>query len=140
MRSLPLVLVSLLAACGSSDSGGPPNYTQDIRPMLGAKCDPCHTTEAEGGFNHAVDYEATQQPSQVCAGKLVYECMLVRVQNGEMPENAGCSGSPASDVGNEACLTADELSMLSDWVTAGAPEGPVGQPGGGGGDGDTGGW
>jgi hypothetical protein len=139
MRAVVLVSL-LLAACGSSE--GPPNYTQDVRPVLRVKCAPCHTTEAEGGFNHAVDYQATQQPSEVCAGKLVYECMLIRVQNGEMPENAGCSGSPATDSDNALCLNADQMDTLSGWVAAGAPEGPIGQPGGGGGDGDgdQGGW
>lgn len=151
MRSSALLLALLLAACGSNDSGGDssgasgdPTYTEDIRPLLQAKCDPCHTTEGAGGFNHASDYQATQEASQVCAGKQVYECMLVRVRDGSMPEDGGCTGDPAQDADNARCLTAAEQELLADWVAAGAPEGPGGsQPPGG--DlpedpGDTGGW
>jgi hypothetical protein len=153
MRSSALLLGFLLAACGSSDSdggdssgsgSGDPTYTEDIRPILEAKCDPCHTTEGAGGFNHATDYDATQQPSEVCAGKQVYECMLVRVQNGSMPENAGCTGDPTQDADNASCLTAAEQDLLAAWVAAGAPEGPGGSqpPGADVPDdpGDTGGW
>ncbi len=149
MRSSVILLAGLFAACGSSDSSpngesGTPTYTQDIQPILQAKCDPCHTSEGAGGFNHATDYEATQEPSEVCAGMKVYQCMLRRVQNGSMPEDGDCSGDPATDADNARCLTAAEQDQLAAWVAAGAPEGPGGthppdadlpeDPG------DTGGW
>lgn len=133
MRSSALLLATLLAACGSSDGGsdqnsesGTPTYTQDIQPVLQAKCDPCHTTDGAGGFNHATDYAATQEPSEVCAGMKVYQCMLVRVQNGSMPEDGSCTGDPAADADNARCLTAAEQDQLAAWVAAGAPEGPGG--------------
>ena len=149
MRSprLPVALVVLLAACGSSDdggggdsdNGGTPTYNQVIQPMLAAKCDPCHTTEGAGGFNHAVDYGATQEPSELCAGKLVYQCMLVLVKSGTMPEDGDCSGDPSADADNDRCLTADEQDKLSAWIAAGAPEGTGGTQRPDGGDtGDTG--
>ena len=98
---LPLTLLLLLGACGSSDGGddgeqsGTMTYVR-LQPMLAAKCDPCHTTEGAGGFNHAVDYGATQEPSEVCEGKKVFECMLIRVQNGSMPEDGDCTGDPTT--------------------------------------------
>ncbi len=151
MRSSVLLIACLLAACGSSDGEsnqnvdpGTPTYTQDVQPMLQAKCDPCQTTEGAGGFNHATDYGATQEASEVCAGKKVYECMLTRVKNGSMPEDGDCTGDAAADADNARCLTAGEQDMLAEWVAAGAPEGPGGthppdtdfpeDPG------DTGGW
>jgi len=149
MRSSAIILASLLlAACGSSDDGGPtgptgtPTYNQVIQPMLAAKCDPCHTVEAAGGFNHAVDYGATQEPSEVCPGKMVYECMLFRVQNGSMPEDGDCSGDPSADAANDRCLTAAEQDKLAAWVAGGAPEGTGGQRADAGDTGDTGdrGW
>jgi hypothetical protein len=133
MRStrLPLALLLLLGACGSSDGGGDGEQSGTmtyarLQPMLAAKCDPCHTTEGAGGFNHAVDYGATQEPSEVCDGKMVYECMLIRVQNGSMPEDGDCTGDPAADADNARCLTADELDNLTAWIASGAPEGTGG--------------
>jgi hypothetical protein len=154
MRSCALLLAGLVAACGSSDSGsnqngesGTPTYTQDVQPILQAKCDPCHTTDGAGGFNHATDYEATQENSEVCAGMKVYQCMLMRVQNGSMPEDGDCTGDPAADANNARCLTAAEQDVLAGWVTAGAPEGPGGDhppdtdfPEDPGDTGDPGGW
>lgn len=133
MRTSAL-LVAMLCACGSSGGGGDPgsgdtpNYTQDVRPILQQKCGPCHTTDAEGGVNHATDFADTQKPSEVCEGMMVYECMLVRVRNGEMPENAGCTGDAAADAENASCLTAAQQDVLAGWVNAGAPEGPSGDP------------
>jgi hypothetical protein len=131
MRSSALLLAGLVTACGSSGSdqngeSGTPTYTQDVQPILQAKCDPCHTTDGAGGFNHATDYDATQEASEVCAGMKVYQCMLMRVQNGSMPEDGDCSGDAAADATNARCLTAAEQDVLAGWVAAGAPEGPGG--------------
>ena len=135
MRSSCALLLAILAACGSSDGGdsggqqsGAPTYTQDIQPILQQKCGPCHTSDAEGGFNHATDYVATQQPSEACDGMVVYECMLVRVRDGSMPENAGCTGDAVADGDNPACLDAAEQDLLAAWVAAEAPKGTGGTP------------
>ena len=127
-----LLIACLLAACGSDGGSnqpvesGTPTYNQDVQPILQAKCDPCHTTEGAGGFNHATDYGATQEASEVCAGKKVYECMLMRVKNGQMPEDGDCTGDAAADADNTRCLTASEQDLLAGWVAAGAREGPGG--------------
>lgn len=147
MRTPSYILALLLvAACGSSNDDGSdgadtetPTYNQVIQPMLESKCDPCHTTEGAGGFNHAVDYGATQEPSELCPGKQVYECMLVLVKNGTMPEDGACSGDPSADADNSACLTQAEQDRLAAWIAAGAPEGTGGGQRPDGGDtGDTG--
>lgn len=128
---LSLAFILFTVACGSSDDGGDgqsgtPTYNQAIQPLLAAKCDPCHTTEGAGGFNHAVDYGATQEPSELCPGKKVYECMMVLIKDGSMPEDGACSGDPAADADNAACLTSDEQDRLTAWIAAGAPEGSGG--------------
>jgi hypothetical protein len=129
---LSLAFILFAVACGSSDDGGDgqqsgtPTYNQTIQPLLAAKCDPCHTSEGAGGFNHAVDYGATQEPSEMCSGKKVYECMMVLIKDGTMPEDGACSGDPAADADNAACLTSDEQERLTAWIAAGAPEGSGG--------------
>ena len=110
----------LLVACGGGN-GEKVSYASDVRPILQMKCSPCHTTDAQGGVNHASVYGDTQVDSAVCSGK-VFDCILQRVEAGEMPLNAGCSGNPAQDSGNSACLTASELQILRDWVADGAVE------------------
>ena len=137
--SFAFILLFAAVACGSSDDGGDgqqsgtPTYNQVIQPLLAAKCDPCHTSGGAGGFNHAVDYGATQEASELCPGKKVYECMMVLIKDGSMPENGACSGDPAADADNAACLTGDEQDRLTAWIAAGAPEGTGGtqQPDGG---------
>ena len=146
MRTRAVILgLFFSAACGSSDgdgSDGPetgtPTYNQTIQPMLAAKCDPCHTVEAAGGFNHAVDYGATQEPSELCPGKQVYQCMLVLVKDGIMPEDGECSGDPSADADNTRCLTQAEQDRLAAWIAADAPEGTSTQRPDAGDTGDTG--
>jgi hypothetical protein len=36
-----------------------------------------------------------------------------------MPQGAGCTGKPAMDMGNPACLTAAEQATLQAWITGG---------------------
>ena len=134
--SFAFILLFAAVACGSSDDGqqsSSPTYNQTIQPLLAAKCDPCHTSEGAGGFNHAVDYGATQEASELCPGKKVYECMMVLIKDGTMPEDGACSGDPAADADKAACLTGDEQDRLAAWIAAGAPEGTGGtqQPDGG---------
>ena len=101
-------------------------YT-DIQPILQAKCSPCHIGMTPGscfagGTCFASFYEDTQGDAGSCAGKTVYECMLIRILNGSMPRLAGCSGNPAADAANASCITSEELDLIESWVTAGAPE------------------
>ena len=44
------------------------------------------------------------------------------IQAGEMPQGAGCSGDPAQDAGNSACLTADQQATVQTWIDEGMPE------------------
>jgi hypothetical protein len=141
MKRLSLIVLLCASACSSDDpdqepaggadaapdNQGTPTFTSDVQPILEQRCGPCHTTGNAGGVNHARDFAATRQPSSVCAGQMVFECMLTRVKNGSMPPGAGCTGDPSADADNDACLTADEHDTLESWVAAGAPEGETQQ-------------
>jgi hypothetical protein len=39
-----------------------------------------------------------------------------------MPLGAGCTGDPAQDAGNPACLTQAEQDAVQAWIDAGMPE------------------
>ena len=100
-----------------------PTYVDDVQPLLQAKCGPCHVSGGAGGVNHASSVADAHRDSSACAGQKVFECILVRVQDGSMPPGGACTGDPAADAGNERCLTAAEQDLLADWIEAGAPEG-----------------
>jgi len=108
---------------GSGDGGGDPaaSFSADVQPIFSAKCAPCHTTANSGGVNFATIYEDTQGDAFRCPGEKVYGCILIRIQNGQMPRFSGCTGDPALDIDNASCLTQEEQDRVSAWVDAGAP-------------------
>jgi methionine-rich copper-binding protein CopC len=104
-----------------------PTYTNDTQPIYFDKCDPCHTGDGFGGHNIGINYEDAFLPTSVypeCrnAGLLVGQCTIVLIQEGEMPFGAGCTGNPALDGGNAACLTQAQQDTIQAWIDAGMPE------------------
>lgn len=99
-------------------------FTADVQPIFLSKCAPCHTGSTPGTFNFGGDYGSNLLPSEVgsCAGLLVGECALQRVQSGEMPTGQGCTGDPAQDVANSSCFTQAEQDTVQSWIDAGLPE------------------
>jgi hypothetical protein len=71
------------------------------------------------GANLAMSYASTQIASSYCPGKTKGECSLVRIQNGTMPRNAGCTENPLQDASNAKCLTAAEQQTIQAWIMAG---------------------
>jgi hypothetical protein len=104
---------------GQINEGCAAGYAANVKPILGAHCATCHTTDGSGGVNFAAVYADTQVMSAVCPGLTVGACTLVRIQNGSMPQGAGCTGKPAMDAGNPACLTAAEQATIQSWITGG---------------------
>jgi hypothetical protein len=104
---------------GQVNEGCPITYATSVKPIFAAKCATCHTTGYSGGHNIGTSYADTQLASYYCPGKTKGECALVRIQNGSMPQGAGCSGNPATDSGHAACLTAAEQAMIQSWITGG---------------------
>ena len=99
-------------------------YTEDTQPIYFAKCDPCHTGLGFGGHNIGVDYEDALQPAnnRNCTGLTVGECTIVRIQRGEMPQGAGCTGDPEQDADNADCTTQLEQDLIQAWIDGGLPE------------------
>jgi hypothetical protein len=99
-------------------------YTDDVQPILGVKCAPCHTGLGAGGHNVGTVYDDAllSANDNDCDGLVIGECALVLIQNGSMPQGAGCTGDPAQDAGNDACLTQAEQDTLQAWIDAGLPE------------------
>jgi hypothetical protein len=89
-----------------------PTYTNDIQPMLatGGWCVGCHTGGTSGGSNFASVYEDNLKPSYYCAGKMVGECILPRIDDNSMPPGGGLA------------VTDEQRALLEDWVAAGLPE------------------
>ena len=109
-----------------------PQYNDHVQPILEAKCSGCHDDipagSCEGGTCFVHFFEDFDKPSQTCVGLSVKECALDRIQNGSEPFGAGCTGDPALDAGNPACLTANEQAILEHWLDEGGDCGPDGTP------------
>ena len=114
------------------DAGGTVTYTKDVRPILMAKCSPCHTGQSLGGHDLGTTYADALKPvtsvdSQGCWNdvdmtmpKKIGECALILVMSGQMPMGAGCGATPPLDPG--MCLSADQKATLMAWVAAGMPQ------------------
>ena len=99
-------------------------WTNDVQPIFSSKCTPCHTGLGVGDHNVGSVYTDALLPadSSECNGLLVGACTIVLIQSGEMPQGAGCTGNPALDEGNAACLTQAEQDSVQAWIDAGLPE------------------
>jgi hypothetical protein len=104
---------------GQVNEGCPTSYAVNVQPIYAAHCATCHTIGGSGGFNFATVYADSQAMSFVCPGLTVGACTLKRIQNGSMPQGAGCTGNPTTDAGNPACLTAAEQATIQAWISAG---------------------
>ncbi len=117
---------------GAPDGGGvcvggepaTPTYDADVQPILGAKCIGCHTGGNSGSHNIGNTYADASKSTinAQCSGLTVGECTIVRIQSGQMPAGAGCTGDPAQDTANAACLTQAEQDTLQAWIDGGLPE------------------
>lgn len=109
---------------GPGATGPAVTYTADIQPVFAEKCAPCHTGAGIGGHNIGTTYADAFLPADNsdCDGLNVGQCTIVRIQSGEMPQGAGCTGDPAQDAGIADCLTADQQALLQTWIDTGLPE------------------
>ena len=108
----------------SSSSAFAQTTFDDVHPIYRAHCSDCHSTQGNGAFNVAnrdiaTAYADSPLSSSYALGQTKGFATLVRIQNGEMPLGAGCSGNPSSDAGNPACLTALEQARIQSWIQGG---------------------
>ncbi|WP_437983015.1 hypothetical protein [Sorangium sp. So ce117] len=117
---------------GAGGAGDEPVRWADVEPILLAKCSPCHTrTDPAPASGFAITYLSSQlaSSSTQCAvdpgapARTQGECATIRIHDLDnatrMPRNRGCTGDPALDVANSACLTAAEQQTLVDWIADG---------------------
>lgn len=112
--------------CDGASPSCPTTSFSDVHPIFQNKCASCHTSGGSGGHNighsdAATAYQQSQQTAYSVSGTKG-AAALFRIQNGTMPQGRGCSGDPAQDASNAACLTAAEQSLIQTWLDEGQPE------------------
>jgi hypothetical protein len=134
-----VIVVSLALAAGCDDGGStsadvvtdtasdatPTLSYATVKPIYAAKCTPCHTGGSSGGHNIGSSFASADVPASLfdeCTGKTKAECSIVLIKAGIMPFGAKCTGDPALDTTNSACLTKAEQDLIQSWVDAGTPE------------------
>ena len=119
------ILVLAAFTCWVTSSSVQAQTTFDeVDPIYRAHCSDCHSTQGNGAFNVAhPDIDTAHADSQLASyfslGQTKGFATLVRIQNGEMPLGAGCSGDPSADAGNAACLSALEQARIQSWIQDG---------------------
>jgi cytochrome c5 len=116
---LPLVLpgVWLTAAAGEEPKAKPSavDYKRDVVPILEANCNRCHTAEKAGGklvtTSRADMLKGGVSGPAVEPGRPDRSILIEVIHFNEMPPKR-----------EKPRVTADELKLLKDWITAGAPE------------------
>jgi len=92
----------------------------DVRPIILAKCGSCHTgNERIANADPQNAYNGTQRVGSQCGNTIrVSECILIRINNGSMPQNAGCTGDAEDDTRAE-CLAEAQEQTIQAWLDQG---------------------
>ncbi len=109
---------------GSDAASTAPTHGSSIGAILESTCAPCHAGGGSGAHNIAtVAADAAKSAANpTCSDLTVAACAIQRIKNGSMPIGNVCTGDPAVDSGNAACLTQEQQDAVQAWVDAGAPE------------------
>ena len=117
---------------GGGGGSGVVTYTRDVKPILMAKCAPCHNTEGLGAHNIAATYDDVHDlvvSLDAPAGcfldgfdrtmpKTMGECALAAIMEGWMPMGMYCFNTPRPP----ECVTLAQQEIIAAWVAAGMPE------------------
>jgi hypothetical protein len=108
---------------GTAGNGGTTVTYAQVQPLFMAKCTPCHSAGGLGAGAHTLADSNADAPKPgahpACMGTTKGECSLIRVKDGSMPLGKGCTGDPARDAANPACLTQQEQDLLAAWIDGG---------------------
>jgi hypothetical protein len=91
------------------------DYERDVAPILEAKCNRCHTAKKAGGklvtTSRAAMLKGGVSGPAIEPGRPDKSILVEVIHFNEMPPKR-----------EKPRVTADELKLLKDWITAGAPE------------------
>ncbi|MFK8014262.1 MAG: hypothetical protein AB8G17_02315 [Gammaproteobacteria bacterium] len=115
---------AFFAPPGPGATGAPVTWTNDVQPIFEELCAPCHTGLNIGDLNIGIEYASATLPafSGACVGLTKGACTIVRIQAGQMPSNAGCTGDGVVDAANDACLDQAEQDIVQAWIDGGIAE------------------
>ncbi len=105
------------------DATGPVvTYEADIRPILQAHCSQCHAMDS-GLLQFSRFYSVTQEPSTLCMGARVGECINLAAQN-QQPEGMGCRTYVVRPFHREGwvCMAPPQIALIAAWVSGGMRE------------------
>lgn len=114
---------------GGTDMATGVTYTNQVQPILLAKCSPCHAGQTQGRHDIATNYDDVHKDidsldavgcwkdAEMTMPMTVGECALILSRSGRMPYAMGCDQMPTQAV----CVTPAELQVMAAWVDAGMP-------------------
>jgi tetratricopeptide (TPR) repeat protein len=91
----------------------PPTFAHDVAPIVYEKCATCHHPGAAAPFSLLSYDDVSKRASQIAAA----------TRSGFMPPWLPEHGY--GDFAADRRLTAGQIATIADWVTSGAPEGPI---------------
>lgn len=101
-----------LLAASLAARAAPPDFAHDVAPILHRACSPCHHPGETGPFPLLSYADAKKRAAQIAAV----------TRSRYMPPWPPAPGY--GDFEGERRLTDEEIRTLTDWATAGAPQGP----------------
>jgi hypothetical protein len=120
---LSALLVLILAACSGGSSQGSPaasnppaaagevSFAADVLPILKDSCTHCHGGSRQNGGLRVDSYAAViaggSHGAVVVPGNAANSLLVELITSGKMPRNA-------------AALPAEKITLITDWVNAGA--------------------
>ncbi len=124
-----LLLASLAISCETDPTVDPgdlddeevadPSWTTDVQPILVAYCGRCHEGDATAsGVPWLNSYEEVTADAfaPVCDGSEVADCIVVRLEDGSMPDDGACFP------GDDGCITEAQFATVENWLASGKGE------------------
>jgi tetratricopeptide (TPR) repeat protein len=113
LRPAPILLLLLAAPAYAVD------FAHDIAPIVYRACAPCHRLGGTGPFPLIAYGDVSKRAAQIAV--VTRSRYMPPWLPEALPESAGVPFQ------GERRLSAAEIQTISDWVAAGAPEGPAGE-------------
>ena len=99
--------------------GGGVSYASDVQPIFAEKCSGgfCHNGAGAGGHNLADNLDDGDKAAGGQCGDTTDKksCSVHRINNGTMPQGAGCKDNPDG----AGCLTTEQKATVQAWADGG---------------------